>query len=626
MNTTKLVALPLVALSANLVQAAESTPKKPNVIFYMIEDTSPQYMAIYNKGKGAPTPNLSKILKESIVYDNAFSNAPVSSAARTTLITGCYAPRFGGSLHRKLEELQMPEGLRMFPSYLREAGYYTINASKTDYNVVLDETAWNQIKGGLSDWRKRKEKDQPFFMQRTNAVTHESKLLFNEETYKTVKTKTNLKDVYVHPNLPNTDLMKYTYATFYDRIMDADAEFGKMLGLLKEDGLMDDTFIFFFGDNGGCVPESKGYTNDVGFRVPLVVYVPEKWRKQIDVPVGKHCDGIVSFKDFGVTALHLAGIEIPEQCDGVPFLGKDTANGSESVVCYGDRFDDLYAFNRALYRGDFRYARNYTPYHIQGMHSYYRYKSLALQEARELFYDGKLNADQARFFEPMGAEELYNLKTDPNELNNLANDPQYQAVVKQMRVELAAQLDEYCDLGFLPETIITEQAMKNPATWGEEHRAELMTYRRLADLQCQPFSDKVRRELLRAMKSDDDVARWWGMTTTAWFEKESPKCKCLVGATEALAASYERSFVRSRAYVALAKLGKNAITEDIAIDMLRKSRTLGETLLVLNDLAYLHDSGVMPTFKKMKVEDAPFTNYSVNERVAFLTKDCDYRN
>ncbi|MFR9651937.1 MAG: sulfatase-like hydrolase/transferase, partial [Rikenellaceae bacterium] len=268
---TTVAALPAMALCATMAQAAEQ--KQPNVIFYMIEDTSPQFMALYNKGKGAPTPNLEKFAKQSIIYDNAFSSAPVSSAARTSLITGCYAPRFGGSLHRRLEELPMPEGLRMYPSYLREAGYYTINASKTDYNVELDKTAWDQIKGKLGDWNNRKSSDQPFFMCRTNAVTHESKLLFDENTYKTVKTNTDPNRVYVHPHLPQTDLMKYTYATFYDRIKDADDEFGQMMDMLQKDGVLDDTFVFFFGDNGGCVPESKGYTNDVGFRVPLVVYV-----------------------------------------------------------------------------------------------------------------------------------------------------------------------------------------------------------------------------------------------------------------------------------------------------------------------------------------------------------------
>ncbi len=609
--------LPAIILLPHLALASE--PTKPNVIWYMIEDTSPQFMALYNDGKGAKTPNLDKIAKESIIYDNAFSSAPVSSAARTTLITGCYAPRFAGSLHRHLEISPMPEGLRMFPSYLRDEGYFTINASKTDYNVELDETAWDQIKGKLGDWNNRKNSDQPFFMVRTNAVTHESSLLFKEDTYRDVKTKTNPKSVYVHPHLPQSDLMKYTYATFYDRIKDADDEFGTMIEMLKKDGLMDDTFIFFFGDNGGCVPQSKGYTNDVGFRVPLVIYVPEKWRDQVGLKVGEHTDGMVSFIDFGATVLRLAGIEqMPDQMNGEPFLGKESnEQGRESIVCYGDRYDDLYAFNRVLYRDNFRYARNYTPYHSRGLHSYYRYKSLALQESRELFYKGELNDLQDNFFLPLGAEELYDLESDPNETRNLALEPEYHSIVKQMRLELAAEIDNYCDLGFLPETIINEEAMQNPEAYGVEHQANLISYRMIADLQLvETLDTKVVRKLQRAVDSDDSVAQWWGLTTAASFGEQMQSNEEYKLRVEELQKHYNRSFVRSRAVVAANMLGIKPSTKDIK-DILHRSRTLAETLLVLNDLAYLHDIEAI-TPLGLTAEDVPFADYSVNERISYL--------
>ncbi len=616
-----IAALPAVAISTQVAQAATTGElKKPNVIFYMIEDTSPQYMAIYNDGKGAKTPNLEKLSKEMITYTNAFSNAPVSSAARTTLITGCYAPRFGGSLHRRLEPLQMPEGLRMFPSYLREAGYYTVNAQKTDYNVVLDETAWDKINGKLGGWRERKDPSQPFFMQRTNNTSHESRLLFDEEKYKTIKTETDPNSVYVHPNLPATDLMKYTYATFYDRINDTDKEFGQMLDMLRKDGLMDDTFIFFFGDNGGCVPESKGYTNDVGFRVPLLVYVPAKWREVIGVEVGKQCDAIVSFMDFGATALNLAGLEIPEQSDGRPFLGKDAKPGRESQICYGDRFDELYAFNRALYEGDFRYARNYVPYHTRGLHSDYRYKSLAFREARDMFRANKLNAAQSTFFQPLGAEDLYDLKNDPNELKNLAKDPKYSSVLKRMRAEMASQLDAYCDLGFLPETIIQEEAMKDPAAYGKQHAKELATYRKTADLQVEKLSPKVLKSLMVAMNSDDPIEKWWGLTSTASFGTDIAPFDEVVKCAESIAKSGERSLVRSRAFVALSCLGKNQLTSGDIRDMLAKARTLGETLLILNDLAYMYESGALPKIE-LKASDFKFTDRGVTDRMAYLNGD-----
>ncbi len=615
---TAFMALSAMTLSAPLAHAAER--EKPNVIWYMIEDTSPQFLGLYNNGKGAKMPNLEKFAKDAIIYDNAFSSAPVSSAARTTLITGCYAPRFAGSFHRRLESLPMPEGLRMFPSYLREAGYFTINASKTDYNVDLDKTAWDQIKGNLGDWNKRKSPDQPFFMVRTNAVTHESSLLFDENTYKTVKTKTNPDKVYVHPHLPQTDLMKYTYATFYDRQKDADDEFGEMLDMLKADGLMDNTFVFFFGDNGGCVPQSKGYTNDVGFRVPLLIYVPEKWRDEVGLKPGKHTDGMVSFIDFGATVMNLAGItDLPAKMNGKPFLGKGAnEDGRESLVCYGDRYDDLYAFNRVLYRGNYRYARNYTPYHMRGLFSYYRYKSLALQESCALFHAGKLNATQAKFFEPLGAEELYDVKNDPNELNNLANDPVFQSVLTSMRYELAAQVDGYCDLGFLPETIVNEEAMKNPESYGVAHQKELISYRLLADLQLSPLTPIATQKMVTAMGGDDAVAKWWALTSASFFGNELNQCNDFKAQVAELTASYNRSFVRSRAFVAQTAMGGKIAAADVQ-DMLHRSRTLGEVMVVLNDMAYLREMNLLPTLK-LTLDDAPFADHSVEERIAYLNK------
>lgn len=590
--------------------------KRPNVVWYMTEDTSPQFMGLYNEGRGASSPRLEALAKESVVYNNAFSNAPVSSAARTTLITGCYAPRFGGSLHRHLEPMTTPDGLNMFPSYLRDAGYYTCNAAKTDYNVDLDETAWDKINGKVGDWRGRKSPDQPFFYVRTNNVTHEGKLLFDRDTYENKKTITNPADVYVHPSLPNTDLMRYTYATFYDRIKDSDDEFGQILDMLEQDDLLDDTIVFYFGDNGGCVPESKGYTMDVGFRVPLVVYVPEKWRDELGVSAGETSDDMVSFMDFGATVLNLAGIKTPEGMDGSPFLG-DKSKGAESVVCYGDRYDDLYAFNRAIYKGDYRYARNYMPYHARGMYAYYRYKSLALQEAREMYNAGKLNADQSKFFEPMGVEELYDLKNDPNELNNLANDPKYKSLVKKMRSEMNSKIDNYCDLGFLPETIILEEAMPDQAAYGKAHKKELASYREIADFQLLPYS-KASKALVAAINSNDEVAQWWAIASAISFGDEILKNEQFITKVKELAKS-SRSFVRVRANVLLAKSGIKSLSESDVKSMIKGSKTLAETLLVFNDLTHLKDTGLLAK-QHLVDSDAPFTSYSVEERVLYLNK------
>ena len=157
------------------------------------------------------------------------------------------------------------------------------------------QTCLHCTKGKLGDWRKRKNKEQPFFHVRTNGITHESHLLFSEKDLKDKRTITNPDSVTIHPMHPETELFRYTYATFYDCILETDREFGLLMKMLKDDGVLDDTFVFYFGDNGGSLPGTKGYTNELGLNVPLIVYVPKKWRYVVSCKPRTHCDAFVSF-------------------------------------------------------------------------------------------------------------------------------------------------------------------------------------------------------------------------------------------------------------------------------------------------------------------------------------------
>ncbi|MCD7850252.1 MAG: sulfatase-like hydrolase/transferase [Parabacteroides sp.] len=269
-----LLILGTIGLSSS-VMATVKPAKRPNFVWFMEEDVSKHYLSLYNSdGSGAVMPNVEKLAREGVVFNHAFSNAPVSSAARSTLFTGCYAPRTGMSWHRKLKKVPMPDGLDMFPAYLREAGYYTSNSSKTDYNCIMPDNTWDNVKGELDGWRNRPQKDMPFFFVRTNAISHESCLHFPLSDVDNKLTMYDLNKVKIPPIHPDTRLFRYTYATFYDRISDTDVELGKLVQMLSDDNLLDDTFIFYFGDNGGSLPGSKGYTSELGLQVPLVVYIP----------------------------------------------------------------------------------------------------------------------------------------------------------------------------------------------------------------------------------------------------------------------------------------------------------------------------------------------------------------
>ena len=123
-----------------------------------------------------PTPVISELAKEGITYQHAFSNSPVCSVARTTLMTGILGPRGGFHYHRKMVPANLPKGVSMMPVYLRAAGYYCSNRQKEDYNIVTQKV-WDESSRSAT-WRRRTDKSQPFFHMQSFGSSHESSLHF----------------------------------------------------------------------------------------------------------------------------------------------------------------------------------------------------------------------------------------------------------------------------------------------------------------------------------------------------------------------------------------------------------------------------------------------------------------
>ena len=351
------------------ISCGENKPGKveqPNIVWITSEDNSKHYMKLFDE-HGIETPQLEKLADQGVVFNRAFSNAAVCSAARSTLISGCYGPRAGSHYHRKLKEVPMPDGLKMFPYYLRQAGYYTSNNAKEDYNIIKTEDVWDDSSNKAS-WKNRKE-GQPFFHVFNIGTTHESSLHFTIEDMKQ-GTKTDPGKTFVFPYHPETELFKFTNVYYRDNIVQMDTEVGVVVDELKKEGLLENTFIFYFGDHGGVLPGSKGYIYESGVHVPLVVYIPPKYKHLVHAEAGSRSDGFVSFVDFGATVLNLASIEIPQQMDGVPFLGKDVSTDNlearDMTYSYADRFDEKYDMVRALRKGRYKYIRNYQPFNFNG--------------------------------------------------------------------------------------------------------------------------------------------------------------------------------------------------------------------------------------------------------------------
>jgi arylsulfatase A-like enzyme len=493
----------------------------PNIVWITSEDNSKHYLQLFDEN-GVPTPNIESLAKQGLIFNRAFSNAPVCSVARSAIISGCYGPRIGAQFHRKITPVPMPDSLNMFPAYLRRVGYYTTNNSKEDYNIVKKEGVWDESSKKAS-WKNRNE-NQPFFHVFNIGVSHESSMHFSGEDMEASKTETDENSFAIQPNHPDTDLFRYTNALYRDKIREMDRQVGTVIDELRADGRLDDTFIFYFGDHGGVLPGSKGYLYETGLHVPMVVHIPKKYSHLANIPVGSTVNGFVSFIDLGPTVLHLAGIDVPNAMDGNAFLGRDIAfqevDNRDETYSYADRFDEKNDMVRAVRKGKFKYIRNYQPFNYDGLMNNYRYKQLAYQEWQTLYENGELNKLQSAFFENRAPEMLFDIDTDPYETKNLANDPIYRDTVLDLRKKLNTWVKEMPDLSFYPEHYLIETAFENPVAFGREHKKEINKYIDLADLLLMKF-DNVNNSLTKALKSSDPWERYWAIIVCSSFGQEA---------------------------------------------------------------------------------------------------------
>ncbi len=604
-----LAALAAHVLCLSVARAAE----RPNFVWILSEDNSKHYLKLFDE-HGAATPAIERLASAGIALDHAFSGAPVCSVARTTLMSGMYAPRVGFQYHRKSRLAELPGGGQLFPAYLRAAGYYTTNNSKKDYNVVEGKDVWDES-SNKATWRKRPTPATPFFHMQTTTVSHESSLHFSAAQMKPDALTTKPDEVTVAPYHPDTPTFRYTVARYHDRMQAVDAEVAKLVARLEEDGLLEDTFIFYFGDHGGVLPRSKGYVYESGLHVPLVVRVPEKWRHLVDFKPGSRATGFVSFIDFGPTVLQLAGVEIPPTIDGKPFLGPGVeaaeVNARDEAYGYADRFDEKYDLCRSLRKGRYKYIRNYQAFNPDALQNNYRYRMLAYTEWRDLFRAGKLNAVQSQFFEPKQVEALYDLTADPYEIKNLAGDRAYADVLKDLRGRLQRWVKGLPDLSFYPESYLVGHALPDGAAFGQANKQQIARLVDVADLALQPFDDAAAA-LQTALASDDPWQRYWALIDCSCFGEEA---KSLVPAAKELLDDRE-PLVRVRAAEFLGLLGA-ADPRPTIFDVLATSNSPVETLLTLNTVVLLADRDPPIEFDLSKVK-IKSVDAAVQRRIEYM--------
>jgi len=606
----------LAVLMLSLPVAAQQ--KRPNIVWLTTEDNAACWYRLYNP-KGAPMPNIERLAQHGLVFTNAYSCGPVCSVARSTIISGCYAPRLGAQWHRKLLPVALPPGLHMFPWYLRRAGYYTTNNRKEDYNFMPSEKegVWDES-SGKATYRHRRP-GQPFFHVQNFGTTHESRLF---PLRAREQLRTDPAAVELFPYHPDTPLFRNKYAHYLDLQTEVDAQIGRLIDQLEADGLLDDTFIFHYGDHGGVLPGSKGYAHEDGLHVAMVVYVPKNFRHLAPAAPGSRIDGVVEFVDLAATVLNLAGVEPPAGLDGRPFLGKGVSlaelNQRDTALGYADRFDEKYDMVRFLRKGKYTYWRSYQPFNFDGLYNEYRYKQAAYREWRELYEAGKLDRAQRAFFEPRAPECLFDLEADPHEVHNLADDPACAEVLAEMRGLLRERLKAMPDLSFIPEPVFVAESGGDGYRYGQRHKQLISRLIDIADLQLLPF-EQARPKIAEALDSQEPLERYWALITCSAFGR---RAAVFTEKAKRLAAADENLLVRTRAAEFLGLVG-GADPRPILMDVLGKCTDPVEANLILNTVVLLRDGKPQIRFDLSPLKNAPWaaSGGPVQRRVKYLMSE-----
>jgi arylsulfatase A-like enzyme len=497
--------------TATLVAAgarAQSTRERPNILWLTCEDNSADWVGCYGNPY-AETPNIDQLAKEGFQYMHAYANAPVCAPSRSTWITGILAISDGTFPMRSRYDIPH-DRIKYYPDFLKANGYYTGNSTKTDYNIGgrPDKACWDNAE--QVNWEDLKN-NQPFFQVINSNTSHESRAQGDVEN--TLHDPADTKLRAYHPDLPD---IRKNYAKYHDAMKRMDAEIGDSLQKLAELGLTENTIVIHNSDHGGVMPRSKRYLFQSGLHCPLIIRMPERFKPLWPAPQpGTKIDRLVSFVDMPKTWLSITGSEVPGYMQGTVFLGPETEPEQEFHFAFRGRMDERIENARAITTKRFLYIRNYMPYVPWVQHLQFLWKMKASQAWDEHVKSGKATEVQARFFKPKEwTEELYDMQNDPDNIENLIENPEYAQVVASLQKGLRQQQVQFYDSGLIPESEMVRRAAENNLTIYDMVRdPKIYNVPALLDAADLALAENETNlpALGKLLQNPDAGIRYWGM-------------------------------------------------------------------------------------------------------------------
>ena len=572
-------------------RAKPAVKHRPNILWITCEDMSPD-LGCYGD-KFAASPNLDRLASEGVRFTNAYGITGVCAPNRSCLITGVWPSTLGS--HDMRSRTRLPSNVKCFTEYLRDAGYYCTNSSKTDYNFPVPKKAWDES-SGRAHWRKRKG-GQPFFAVFNFITTHESRCRGKPKDAR----RFDPAKVPIPPFHPDTQEVRRNWASYYENIATMDRQAGGILQQLKEDGLADETIVFFFSDHGAGMPGVKKWVWEGGLHVPLMVRFPAKYARWSPGKAGGVSDRLVSFVDFAPTVLSLAGEKIPPHMQGRAFLGAKAGEARRYVFAIRDRMAERYDTIRVVRDKQFQYMRNYMPHLTWSQYTGYTEQMPTMKVWRKLAGQGKLNAVQARYFQPTKpVEELYDTAADPHQIRNLAGNAKYKPVLERMRRELRAWMQRTHDLGLLGEYEMHRRAAGSTPYQLARDKKKHPQERLMAAADAANAMDPQKLpQLLKLLADAEPAVRWWAAVgLTALGKAAAPAAGALERVMED-----DNPLVRVAAAEAMCNLGKHDKALPVLIRGLQ-DKTPFIRLRAINVLDRIGDRAraALPQIKKAKMK------------------------
>jgi N-sulfoglucosamine sulfohydrolase len=447
----------LLCFAAFLAACTREIPSRPNILFAIADDWGWPHAGVY----GDPvvrTPAFDRVANEGILFNYAFVTSPSCTPSRNSILTGQYHWRLGpgASLWSTLDP-----STPVYPLIMQKEGFYVGHYRKSWGPGKLDgweeHPAGKDYEGGFGEFMSQRPENTPFCFWLGSSDPHRG---YDEGSGQ--RSGMNLPAIRLFECFPHDSVVRSDVADYYFEVQRFDSDLAAAIRLLEESGELENTLIVVTGDNGMPFPRCKANLYDGGTRVPLAI----RWGSGIRRP-GRTSDDFISLVDLAPTFLELAGIEIPEVMTGhslVPLLKQKKegipGKGDRSFVITGKerhvpgQEGTMSGYPcRAIRTHDYLYIRNFkpdlwpagTPNYLEAEIPYCWLGDCDNGPTKTDMTENRDLDEHHRYlwnlaFGKRPAEELYDCRRDPGQMVNLADDPEYADVKKDLAGQLTEQL------------------------------------------------------------------------------------------------------------------------------------------------------------------------------------------